>query len=192
MCTGLSLSASHLGVFFIVVIVVLIGSAQGFCLAFGADVDGFRDPFISVITISLFTVGKFDYDELIWSQRWLGPLLFWIYIFLVFFVMMSVFIAILSEGYEAAKSAIPATSTGDIWEAVQTVAVENYMEVRESTRMTLRRVTGAQTAQDKLVEGIHKVRSGVQIAGAIAAFQNPEDHIGANVDGRGRCRNSWS
>jgi hypothetical protein len=181
----LSLSASHLGVFFIVVIVVLIGSAQGFCLAFGADVDGFRDPFISVITIALFTVGKFDYEKLIWSQRWLGPVLFWVYIFLVFFVMMSVFIAILSEGYEAAKSAIPATSSGDIWEAVQTVAVENYVEVRESTRMSLRRVTGQNRAQEKLVEGIYKVRAGVQIAGAISAFQNPEpeDHIGANSGG---------
>ena len=70
-----SLSAQHLGVFFIVVLVVLIGSAQGFCLAFGTDIDGFRDPFVSVTTIALFTVGKFDYEQLIWSQRWCDFLL---------------------------------------------------------------------------------------------------------------------
>lgn len=183
-----ALSASHLGVFFIVVLVVLIGSAQGFCLAFGSDIDGFRDPFISVVTISLFTVGKFDYDQLIWSQRWLGPVLFWVYIFLVFFVMMSVFIAILSEGYEAAKASIPATSSGDIWEAVQTVAVTNMIDVRESTRMTFRKVTGKNKAQDRLITGINKVRAGVQIAGALSAFKEAEeeDHIGARQGGRAR------
>ena len=184
----LSLSASHLGVFFLVVVVVLVGSAQGFCLAFGADVSGFRDPFVSVLTISLFTVGRFDYDKLIWSQRWLGPILFWIYIFLMFFVMMSVFIAILSEGYEAAKTAIPATSSGDIWEAVQTVAVTSYIDVRESTRMTLRRITGKNKAQDKLVASIHKVRAGVQLSAAVASFreQREEHHIGANNAGKRR------
>ena len=184
----LTLSASHLAVFFLVVVVVLIGSAQGFCLAFGADVDGFRDPFVSVMTMSLFTVGRFDYDQLIWSQRWLGPILFWIYIFLVFFVMMSVFIAILSEGYEAAKTAIPATSSGNIWEAVQTVAVTNYIDVRESTRMALRRVTGKNNPKDKLVGSIHKVRAGIQVAGVISSFREREEHhhIGANDSGKSR------
>ena len=59
------------------------GSAQGFCLAFGTDISGFRNPLQSLVSIALFTVGKFDYDELVYSQRWLGPLLFWLYIFLV-------------------------------------------------------------------------------------------------------------
>ena len=61
-------------------------------------------------------------------------MLFWLYIFLVFFVLMSVFIAILSEGYEAAKSRIPATHYRDLWEAMQTVAVENYGGVKAETK----------------------------------------------------------
>jgi hypothetical protein len=94
----LALSAQNLGVFLVVVVVVVVGSASGFCLAFGTDVDGFRNPFQSVVSLALFTVGHFNYEELVKSQRWLGPMLFWMYIFLVFFVLMSVFIAILAEG----------------------------------------------------------------------------------------------
>ena len=180
----LTSSAQHLSVFFLVVLIVITGSAQGFCLAFGTDVDGFRDPFISILSIALFTVGKFDYEELVWSQRWLGPLLFWVYIFLVFFVMMSVFIAILSEGYEAAKSVIPATASGNIWEAVQTVAVRNYREMKSDMGQSFRKVTGQNKAQDRWVKGINKARVGVQVAGALAAFQEAQKgaqgrHLGA-------------
>lgn len=125
----LSLSARHLGVFFIVVVVVLFGSAAGFCLAFGTDVDGFRNPYQSVVSIALFTIGRFNYEELVDSQRWMGPLLFWVYIFLVFFVLMSVFIAILAEGYEAAKGHIPATASRDIWEDMLTLLYRNAVEI---------------------------------------------------------------
>ena len=37
------------------------------------------------------------------SQNLLGPLLFWIYIFLMFFVVMSMFVALISEAYENAR-----------------------------------------------------------------------------------------
>lgn len=164
-----SLSAQHLGVFFFVVLVVVIGSAQGFCLAFGADIADFRNPFQAVISVALYTVGKFNYDELVFSQRWFGPLLFWVYIFLVFFVMMSVFIAILSEGYEAAKAVIPATASGNIWEELQTVAVINYRESKQRASVSLRKVTGRNKVQDRWAAAGSKVATGVKLNGAMAA-----------------------
>ena len=115
----------------------MFGSASGFCLAFGTDINGFRNPIQAAVTIALFTLGEFegaDYRQLIVSQRFLGPVLFWLYIFLVFFVLMSVFIAILSEGYEAAKERIPATQNRDIWEAMQTVVVENAGDLTSGAR----------------------------------------------------------
>jgi hypothetical protein len=39
-----ALSRKPLGVFLLVVVVVMGGSAQGFCLAFGTDISGFRNP----------------------------------------------------------------------------------------------------------------------------------------------------
>ena len=170
-----SLSAQHLGVFFFVVLIVIIGSAQGFCLAFGTDIAGFRDPFQATINVALFTVGKFNYDELVWSQRWFGPLLFWLYIFLVFFVMMSVFIAILSEGYESAKSVIPATASGNIWEAVQTVAVSNYRQGKQEVALSFRKVTGRNKVQDRWAAAGSKVRVGVKMGAALQAAQEQRE-----------------
>jgi hypothetical protein len=170
-----SLSAQHLGVFFLVVLIVIIGSAQGFCLAFGADIEDFRNPFHATISVALYTVGKFNYDELVWSQRWFGPLLFWVYIFLVFFVMMSVFIAILSEGYEAAKAVIPATASGNIWEALQTVAVTNYRDSKHKASMSFRKVTGRNKVHDHWAAAGAKVRVGVKLHGALQASAAPEE-----------------
>ena len=163
-----ALSAQHLGVFFFVVLVVVVGSAQGFCLAFGADIADFRNPFQAVISVALYTVGKFNYDELVWSQRWFGPLLFWVYIFLVFFVMMSVFIAILSEGYEAAKAVIPATASGNIWEELQTVAVNNYRESKQRVSMSMRQVTGRNKVQDRWAAAGAKAATGVKFKSSMA------------------------
>jgi hypothetical protein len=168
-----TLSAQHLGVFFFVVLIVIIGSAQGFCLAFGADIAGFRDPFQASISVALYTVGKFNYDELVWSQRWFGPLLFWVYIFIVFFVLMSVFIAILSEGYEAAKAVIPATASGNIWEAIQTVAVNNYRDSKQRASMSYKKVTGRNKVHDRWASAGGKVRVGVKLTGAMQAAAMP-------------------
>jgi hypothetical protein len=48
-------------------------------------------------------VGDFDYNELTQSQPVMGPMMFWVYIFLVFFVLMSMFIAVIGEAFEDAK-----------------------------------------------------------------------------------------
>ena len=48
-------------------------------------------------------VGDFDYDSLEGSHYIIGPLMFWIFIVLVYFILMSVFIALIAEAYEAAR-----------------------------------------------------------------------------------------
>ena len=173
----LSLSAQHLGVFAVVVFVILVGSASGFCLAFGTDVDGFRNPFQSVVSLALFTVGHFNYDDLVHSQRWLGPVLFWMYIFLVFFVLMSIFIAILAEGYEAAKQQIPATHTTNLWEAVSTVVYKNLLEMKHDAAAL---VGGSSGSKTQLTAANKVKRSGVHIASVLTAFKH--NGVNGNVD----------
>ena len=48
-------------------------------------------------------VGDFDYRGLESSHYLVGPAMFWLYIFLMFFILMSVFIALIAESYEKAK-----------------------------------------------------------------------------------------
>eukprot|EP01051_Picozoa_sp_SAG22_P030784 SAG22_NODE_12124_length_455_cov_1.221910_1_plen_97_part_10 len=60
----------------------------------------------SAKTLSRMALGDFDYEELESSHQVLGPLMFWVYIFLMFFILMSVFIALIAESYESAKNTI--------------------------------------------------------------------------------------
>ena len=76
---------------------VTVSSLQGRVLV---DYSSFQHSILSLLRMA---VGDFDYTELAYSQNLLGPLLFWIYIFLMFFVVMSMFVALISEAYESAR-----------------------------------------------------------------------------------------
>eukprot|EP01052_Picozoa_sp_SAG31_P043255 SAG31_NODE_7148_length_1776_cov_1.175909_1_plen_53_part_00 len=45
-------------------------------------------------------VGEFEYSQLEDSQYIMGPMMFWGYILLVYFILMSVFIALIAEAYQ--------------------------------------------------------------------------------------------
>ena len=101
----LSRAAKMLWSLMVTIGIVLLGSGQGFFMAFGLEVHMYRDFGGSVMGLLRMSVGDFDYTELASSNRTLGPLMFWLYIVLVFFVLMSMFIALVSEAFEEAKEA---------------------------------------------------------------------------------------
>ena len=72
-------------------------------MAFGLDIEQYRNFPMAVLSLLRMSVGDFDYDELSDSHYWVGPAFFWFYIVLMFFILMSVFIALISEGYEEAR-----------------------------------------------------------------------------------------
>ena len=84
-------------------VLVLAGSGQGFFMAFGTHLYSFRSVTESILGLLRMAVGDFDYNDLQSSQPVLGPIMFWVYIFLVFFVLMSMFIALIAEAFEEAK-----------------------------------------------------------------------------------------
>lgn len=104
----LKVAAVPLGMFSIVMMIVLIGSGQGFFLAFGLDIWNFRSLPSSVLSLLRMAVGDFDYDGLQSSHYILGPSMFWLYIFLMLFILMSMFIALIAESYETAKKELNA------------------------------------------------------------------------------------
>lgn len=101
--TTLKKSAAMLGTLMQSFVLVLVGSGQGFFMAFGVYLYSFRSLMESVLGLLRMAVGDFDYSELQGAQPVLGPLMFWVYIFLVFFVLMSMFIALIAEAFEDAK-----------------------------------------------------------------------------------------
>jgi hypothetical protein len=96
-------AAGPLGWFLCSFVIVLLGSAQGFYMAFGLDLVAYRSTYTSIFSLLRMAVGDFDYDELESSQNLLGPAMFFLYIVLVFFVLMSMFIALISEAYDDAR-----------------------------------------------------------------------------------------
>ena len=101
-----------LAFFFFTLVVVLIGSAQGFFMAFGVDTYDYRDLRASLLSMLRMAVGDFDYSALQSSHAVVGPVMFWIYIILVFFVLMSMFIALISEAYDEAREDLAARKAG--------------------------------------------------------------------------------
>ena len=71
-------------------------------MAFGLDLQQYRTFMTSVETNFLSVLGEFDYYALYNSNRVLGPLLFWLYMLLVFFVLLNIIIAIISDAYNTA------------------------------------------------------------------------------------------
>ena len=103
----LSVASSTLSIFFFLFTIVVIGSAHGFMMAFGGDIEDFKSLPHATMTTLRMAVGDFDYDSMYLSQRFLGPVLFWVFIFLVYFVLISMFIALLSEAYMKARQITP-------------------------------------------------------------------------------------
>ena len=129
----LGYAAAPLGSFSVILMVVLIAFGQAFFLSFGLDLLEYRTFNTSVFALLRMAVGDFDYVRLEQSHNVLGPCLFWMYIFLVFFILMSVFIALISEAYEKAK-----TELEDVEEAAQqTVVVEDPVRTLDEARHRL-------------------------------------------------------
>ncbi|GMI23619.1 hypothetical protein TrRE_jg50 [Triparma retinervis] len=98
----------------ILVIIVIVASGYGiaFHIAFGHAVDEYRDFTESLFTLFLATLGDFDMDELRSYNQVLGAFLFVSFIVLMFFIIVSMFLAIVDSAYEAVREEI-ALSHGD-------------------------------------------------------------------------------
>jgi len=78
---------------------VLFGFAQAGVLAFGTDVPGFHTFIDTFFTLLRSLLGDFDFVAMQESNRVFGPLYFLTFIILVFFILLSMFMAILNDAY---------------------------------------------------------------------------------------------
>ena len=83
--------------------IVFCSCGQAFNLAFGAQLRDFSTFSRSMMSLFRALLGDFDYTSIEEADRVVGPILFTVFIFLVVFVLLNMFIAILTEAYEKAK-----------------------------------------------------------------------------------------
>lgn len=89
--------------FSIMFLIVFLSCGQAFLLAFGPSLRDFSTFGEAMISLFRALLGDFDYPSLAQADPVVGPVLFTVYIFLVLFVLLNMFIAILTEAYDKAK-----------------------------------------------------------------------------------------
>lgn len=89
--------------FLIMAAIVLTGFAAAFYVCFGMDVQAYRSVGNSFGSLIQALLGVFDYNALRDANSIMAPILFYLYFAVVFFVLLSMFIAILDDSYGQAK-----------------------------------------------------------------------------------------
>jgi hypothetical protein len=91
---------SMLLVFFLIV----MGFATMTHLVYGSNIEGYHTLDSSISVLLRILIGEFDYEKHVNTNSYFTPFFFSIYIFIVFFVIINMFIAVVSEYYERVKT----------------------------------------------------------------------------------------
>eukprot|EP01052_Picozoa_sp_SAG31_P017846 SAG31_NODE_1239_length_9169_cov_18.922492_10_plen_150_part_00 len=113
---------------------------QGFFLAFGLDIWNFRNMPNSVLALLRMAVGDFDYVGLENSHYVLGPAMFWFYIFLMLFVLMSMFIALIAESYDKAKRDLEVEQDQRRTRSVASDDISSVLRTQARTQVAIKRL----------------------------------------------------
>jgi len=90
--------------FMLVYLVTYLAYAQLGVLIFGNELDGFRNVFHAIYTLFRIILGDFDFSGMQQTNRILGPIYFLTYVFCVFFLLLNMFLAIISDTYSEVKA----------------------------------------------------------------------------------------
>lgn len=143
-------AAGPLGSFSVMITIVLLGFGQAFFLAFGIDLVEYRTIVTSFTALLRMATGDFNYDAMERSHNTVGPGLFWLFIMMVFFIMVSAFISLISNAYDRAKSELAADAAADLSAPPVTDPRDPHNSVEEA-RTKLRAIVPGQITP-KLVD----------------------------------------
>lgn len=99
----LSRCAADIAGFSVMFMIIFIAYAQFGYLVFGQTVYNFSAFPESLFTLFRIILGDFDFHELEQANYILGPIFFITYVFLVFFVLLNMFLAIINDTYSVVK-----------------------------------------------------------------------------------------
>ncbi|XP_053405410.1 polycystic kidney disease protein 1-like 3 isoform X2 [Mercenaria mercenaria] len=100
----ISHSKSSIASFMFLALLVTIAFGHFATMAFGRMMDDYRDMMTSLITIFNFALGISDFPGLQETNRILGPVYFCIFVFVITFIFLTVFVAILNFGISESKA----------------------------------------------------------------------------------------
>ena len=95
----------QLGAFLVCLVTLLVAFAASFHLSLGVDLADWRGVGHSVVGLLRFVLGDVDVPAILRANGTLGSLLFLGFLFLVYFVGVSIFLAIVTSAYSAERAA---------------------------------------------------------------------------------------
>lgn len=99
--------------FFLVFILVFVGWMLLAYKGFGQFLENYKDIGTTATTLLQMLLGNVNFEEIYQVQPEFAGLFFILFIFLNYFIMLNVFLAIINESYEAVYSKIKSTSEND-------------------------------------------------------------------------------
>ncbi|XP_071808292.1 polycystin-2-like protein 1 isoform X3 [Asterias amurensis] len=102
----LSRCAKDVGGFTIMFLIIFLAYAQLGYLLFGTQIKDFSTVENCIYTLFRIVLGDFNFHELEEAERALGPIFFMTYVFVVFFVLLNMFLAIINDTYSEVKADI--------------------------------------------------------------------------------------
>lgn len=112
--------------FILCLAILIVAFATSFHLASGASLPAWRNVGVSMMSLLHFTLGSVDLGELHRDNPSIGPLLYVTFVFLVIFVSISIFVAIVTDAYAAEKK--------------EAIAVDLVQVLRDASRRQARAV----------------------------------------------------
>jgi len=105
----LSRCAPDVGAFLFMFAIIFMAFAQFGYLIFGAKLYFFSTIQHSAMTLMRAMLGDFDFPALQAAHYILGPGFFFVYIFIVFFILLNMFLAIINDTYSEVKAEMEET-----------------------------------------------------------------------------------
>jgi len=140
-------------------IVLILGFMLSGYVVFGVSVDGFSSVSQSFSTCWNFVIGNApDYSELQQVNRSFGPLFFVLFSAFIFFVLLNMFIAILSDGFEGIGNRDDdiftglVTIAGDFWTSLTGKSDRNKAIKKDEQKVLEKFSTFRKDVIDKLTQ----------------------------------------
>jgi polycystin 2 len=96
-------SKSSIASFMALAVIVAVAFGHFATLAFGRTMGNYRDMMKSLVTVFNFSLGVADFAGLQETNRILGPIFFCLFVFVITFIFLTVFVAILNFGISESK-----------------------------------------------------------------------------------------
>ena len=106
-------SLRTVGTFLTTLVLILVAFSTGFITVYGSTSKKMRSYTTTILSLWSALVGNVDMDEFIQTRPVVGVILFFGFTFFTLFVFLTMLIAVITEGYDAAKAQIAAFEDAD-------------------------------------------------------------------------------